>query len=698
MAMWQQVRLRCQLSLIVLFFTVVSLPELWAQEQSMSADDLIDLPLEALMQMDTTVVSASKRDETLKNSPAAIYVIGKEDLRRAAISNIPDALRMVPGMQVAKVSSNEWAVSARGLGGRYARYLLVLIDGRSIYTSLFSGVNWDEQNISLEDIERIEVVRGPGGSLWGANAVNGIVNIITRKPEALAGIQLRATVGDGEEKSSVYGRVDFATQANSEAFVSLYTQKNGALVAVNPNLKGHDWQSSRLNSGWQFQQAQNTLNISAGFFEVQSTTPWAKQLLEPPWAKPLYSHEDKKGFYGSLRWQHQTGYGQWYLLINSDDTQRDATAYHWSTRNYDAEWQWTGGVGQRQMLTAGLYSRYTESDFSVPADGSGIDVLLRPEKQSSKTHSIYFQDTLTLSPTVSASLGLRLDDHSLGHSSVQPSLRIMWQTHKSQRFWGAMSKANSTPSRILNSQSALSFATLPPDASAQPPASFLPVRLSLSNRDSNEVDVKLLSFELGYRYSASEVFSLDAVFFEHRYENILGVEGTGDPEFRMSYSGQGYLHIPIYANAQGVRENQGFELALAYQPCDQWFLQYSATILDVEQGFEQSDDSLGFNLAETVPQQQHILRSLWRVNKQLDLDTIVRYVGALEKTNIPSYASADIKLAYTINTQLSISLNARNLFNSDKQYIESEREIFNAGAFTVEPYAYLKIEWDLTRD
>lgn len=698
MAMWQQVRLQRQSALMALMLTVVFALPVWAQEPSMGADDLIDIPLEALMQMDTTVVSASKRYETLKDSPAAIYVIGKEDLRRAAISNIPDALRMVPGMQVAKVSSNEWAVSARGLGGRYARYLLVLIDGRSIYTSLFSGVNWDEQNISLEDIERIEVVRGPGGSLWGANAVNGIVNIITRKPEASAGIKLRGTVGDGEEKGSLYVRVDFTAGANSEVFVSMHTQQNGALEAVSPNLEGHDWQSSRLNSGWQFQQGQNTLNINAGFFEVKSTTPWAKQLLQAPWAEPLYSHEDKAGLYGSLRWQRQTRFGQWYLLVNSDDTQRDTTAYEWNTRNYDAEWQWTGALGQKHMLTAGLYSRYTQSDFSVPVDGSGIDILLQPEKQSSKTHSVYVQDTVALSRTVSASLGLRLDDHSLSDSSVQPSLRVMWQADEDHRFWGAVSKANSTPSRMLNGQSELSFATLPPDASAEPPASFLPIRLSLSNNDNNKVDVKLLSFELGYRYSASEVFSLDAVFFEHRYENILGVEGTGDPEFRMSYSGQGYLHVPIYANAQGRRDNQGLELALAYQPYEQWFLQYSATVLDVEQGFEQSDDSLGFNLAETVPQQQHVLRSLWHVNHQVDLDMMVRYVGALERTNVSSYISADIKLAYSVNTQFNISLNARNLFNTDKQHIESEREIFNAGAFSVEPYAYLKIEWGLTRD
>ena len=181
--------------------------------------DLTDLTLEELMSV--TVTSASKRTEKLSETAAAMYVITQEDIRRSGANSIPEVLRMVPGMQVARIDGNKWAISARGFNGRFANKLLVLIDGRTVYSPLFSGVYWDAQDVLMEDVQRIEVIRGPGATLWGANAVNGVINIITKSANESQGGMISA---GGGSKESPFGSARYGTQLDSNVFCKVYVK------------------------------------------------------------------------------------------------------------------------------------------------------------------------------------------------------------------------------------------------------------------------------------------------------------------------------------------------------------------------------------------------------------------------------------------------------------------------------------------
>ena len=658
---------------------------LWCIEsyaQSLGADDLIDLPLEDLMQMDATVTSASKRDEVLKDTPAAIFIISREDIRRSAATTVPDALRIAPGLQVAHISSNEWAVSARGLGGRFSRYLLVLIDGRSLYTSLFSGVNWDEQNLSLENIERIEVIRGPGGSMWGANAVNGVINIITRKPDSDNGFALRATAGADEERGSVYGRTDFATGVGGVAFISADIKSTRPLRAASVELDSEGVNHQRIDGGWWQEGSLNTFTAMAGWWQQESMVPWTMQLLTPPWQVPVYGQEHKTGYYGSLKWTLPTSNGEWNFLLNGDDTRRDSTAYQWDTRNLDMEWQWSGKVWPNHTLVAGLLARYTLSDFSVPS--YGMEATLEPGYLVTHTQSVYLQDSIALAPSFDIALSARLDHYSLTSSAFQPAVRFLWQAAPNHRFWLGVSRANSTPSRVLNSRSSLEITTVPP--SEQTP---LPVRIALQADGHVLADVKLTAYEVGYRFVPRQQFSLDATAFIHRYNHILGVQ-QGTPQLR-DQQGQPYLYLPYAALADSQRVNKGVELAASYPVTTNWFTQYSGSFMAADYGREDSNLSAQFSRADAVPKWQHSLRSLWNFNRTTQLNLQLRYVAALPNTTVASYWTADIKADWQFARAWHLSLNGRNLINGP--YVEGSREIFNVGDYEVAPSWYLKMVW-----
>ena len=649
----------------------------------LSADQLIDLPLEALMQMEATVTSVSKRDETLKDSSSAIYVLSREDIRRSTATSIPDALRLVPGLQVAQISPSEWSISARGLGGRFARYFLVLVDGRSVYSSLFSGVNWDELQLSLENIERIEVIRGPGGSMWGANAVNGFVNIITRAPDAKSSAQVRLTAGEGAEKRSLYGRKDVAFSDNAQAFISADIHQVDAFDPVKTEMHSDGVDSSRVDAGWSRRDDTQHFSVKAAAWQTQSLVAWSKQQLAWPWVEPLYSDETKQGYYLSSKWTREASIGEWYLLLNIDSIHRDTTAYHWDTRNYDLEWQWTGELLERHSLVTGLFTRRTESLFAVPA--GGLDVILDPEQSTANTMSAYIQDNIALANAWLLTLSWRFDKHSLSQTAVQPSLTLLWRSADHHRIWMSASKSVSTPSRVLNSESRLAIYTLPPTLMQSVPA-----RVELVSDGKPLDDTVLKAYELGYRFVPSQRFSLDATLFSHHYERLVGAEQRVPAELRFEGTTP-YYALQFSPAANKSRINSGFELLATYPATSAWMLQYSGSYINVDYGSEAESLNIALARGDEAPEWQHGLRSLWSIRKDTEMDVGLRYVDDLHNTVVKSYLALDAKIAWKLHHDWELSLNGRNLINSS--YVEGSREIFNAGDYYTGPSVYLKMSW-----
>ncbi|MDZ7923692.1 MAG: TonB-dependent receptor [Marinagarivorans sp.] len=652
-------------------------------DSPLSADQLIDLPLEALMQMDATVTSVSKRDETLKDSASAIYVLSREDIRRSTATNIPDALRLVPGLQVGQISPSEWAISARGLGGRFARYFLVLIDGRSLYTSLFSGVNWDELQLSLENIESIEVIRGPGGSMWGANAVNGVINIITRNPDAKTSAQVRLTLGDGAEKHSFYGRKDVAFSDNAQAFISADIHQVDAFDPVQADMHSDGLDSRRVDAGWNLRDDKQHFSVKAAAWQTRSLVAWSKQQLEWPWVVPLYSDETKQGYYVSSKWTREASIGEWYLLLNIDSVHRDTTAYHWDDRNYDLEWQWTGELFDRHTLVTGLFARRTESLFAFPA--GGLDVFLYPEQSTVNTMSAYIQDNITLADAWLLTLSWRFDKHSLSRIAVQPSLNLLWRPAEHHRFWMSASKSVSTPSRVLNSESRLAIYTFPPTEMQSVPA-----RVELVSEGKPFDDTVLKAYGLGYRFVPSQRFSLDATLFSHHYERLVGTEQRVPPELRFE-GATPYYALQFSPAANKSRINSGFELLATYPATSAWMLQYSGSYINVDYGNEAESLSSALARGDEAPEWQHSLRSLWNIRPNTEVDVWLRYVDDLPNTVVKSYLALDAKIAWKLHPDWELSLNGRNLINAP--YVEGSRELFNAGDYYTGTSVYLKMNW-----
>ncbi len=649
----------------------------------LSADQLIELPLEALMQMEATVTSVSKRNEPLKDSPSAIYVLSREDIRRSTATTIPDALRLVPGLQVAQISASEWSISARGLGGRFARYFLVLIDGRSVYTSLFSGVNWDELQLSLENIERIEVIRGPGGSMWGANAVNGVVNIITRAPDANANTEMRLTIGDDAEKRSLYGRKDVALGDKGQAFISADIHQADAFQPVQADRRSEGTKSHRFDLGWSLHDDKQQFSIKAASWQSESLVAWSKQELDPPWTSVLYSDEQKQGYYLSSQWTRAASIGQWHWLFNADVVHRHTTAYHWDSHNYDLEWQWTGELAERHTLVTGLFARRTESLLSVPL--GGFDVNLWPEKSTVNTQSIYIQDNIAFADAWLLSLSWRIDKHSLSASAIQPSLTLLWRPAPHHRIWASASKSVSTPSRVLNSESRLTLYTLPPQDERS-----VPMRVELINDGKPLSNTVLKAYELGYRYAPTLHFGLDVSLFSHHYEHLVGAEQRLPPELKREGTVP-YYALQFHSSDDKSRTNAGFELSATYSATSAWMLQYSGSYIDVEYGHQPEPLNKVLARGDEAPEWQHALRSLWNLRADTQMDLWLRYVDCLPNTAVNSYLALDTRVAWQMHDDWELSLNGRNLINS--HYVEGSREIFNVGDYYTGTSAFLTLRW-----
>lgn len=650
----------------------------------LSADDLIDLPLEELMQMEATVSSVSKRDESLRDIPAAIFVVTREDIRRSAVTNVPDTLRMVPGIQVGKISSSEWAVSARGLGGRFSRYLLVLIDGRSIYTSLFSGVNWDEINLSLENIERIEVIRGPGGTIWGANAVNGMVNIITRTPDAVSGTTARLSAGSGETTGSAYVGTKLAGEYG-HLTMSGHLERNEAMDQGTSPFTDNPWQNGRFDIGWQHQQGSSEWQLNVGYSNIQSNVAWSKQQVHGLAETATYGDDQKTGYFAVGKWQRPTNTGLWSARLSVDSMDRDGDAYQWNTKNGDAEIQWAGELASNHQTTFGVALRISESDFQTPT--TGMDATLIPEFQRTTIRSFYAQDTWQLLPSWNINAGVRYDDNSDSSDAWQPSVRSLWRVADHHSVWAGSSRAVSTPSRVLNNESYLSIDTIAPDITNP-----LPALIILESTGAGVEDVELTAYEIGYRYIPSQALSIDLTAFQHNYDNILAGGSLAIPELRFE-NNLPYLALPVQLNTSASQTSEGIEISARYQINEQWLVQYGGSYFQTE--VHQGPSVLETLLEDVVavPKHQHNMRVFWNASSAFEVDVGLRFASEPDSKRADAYTAMDVNVNYRLTPKASISLSARNLFIDET--VEYTREIFSVGSYVVKPSVLLKLQWQI---
>ncbi|MCB1777335.1 MAG: TonB-dependent receptor [Candidatus Competibacteraceae bacterium] len=635
------------------------------------AEAFLDLSLEDLSQV--VVTSASRKAQPLADTPAAVFVISAEDIRRSGATNLPEALRLAPGVQVAALGNSKWAVSIRGFADRYSNKLLVLMDGRSLYSPLFSGALWEAQNIPLEIIERIEVIRGPA-PLWGANAVNGVINIITQSAKETLGGQ--AVIAAGSELRAD-GFVRQGWQVNDETAVRVYA-------------KGQDYGSSRLATGgenvddWQNGRIGVRLDRHAGtdhlFVEGEIYHSQSSDRVRLPLTTGQNGLADVnqtwRGGYLLSRWERETGPNAGYTmqayLEQQQHPERLLSAQDIDT--FDLEFQQRLAIGEQQDMIWGLGYRRISDHITDSAY-----IIADPAKRTSHLFSAYLQDDITLADRWRLTLGSRFDHNDYTGFEVQPNVRLLWAPNAHTRIWAAVSRVVRTPSR-MDSDGRFWLANAPLGALVQPlPPSFdpdQPVAIILQGNSDFDTE-RMTGLDVGWRQQWSSTLSLDVAGFYYDYDQLRSVSSSLD------FSNPSAITVQqLMQNANDARL-YGLELAADWRPDTDWRLQASYSWVNkIGRG-----DSLAF-----PPTHQFSLLSTWAFQPAWQWDVWLRYVSAIEDPGYatPAYANLDMRLAWKIQRDLEVSLVGQNLF--DQSHPEFASQYIQALPTEIERGVYLKLD------
>lgn len=616
--------------------------------------DLTELTLEQLMAIEIT--SASKKEEPLWDSAAAVFVITGEDIRRAGMKSIPEALRLAPGIQVAQFGSNRWAISARGFNATFSNKLLVLIDGRSVYTPLFAGVFWDEQDTLIEDIDRIEVIRGPGGTLWGANAVNGVINVITKQAKATQGGYIE--VGGGTEERGFVG-ARYGGRIGDDLFYRGYFKyaNRDNLVTETGHEGIDDWRTYRggFRLDWE-PSTRDMLTVQGDLYKGDFGQTLATPSLLPPFSASRDSRDNFAGGNVLGRWRHRTADRQeTSLQFYYDRTHRDELLFHETRDTVDLEFQHRFALGSRHDLIWGMDTRVT---IDVLDNVKNSSLVFTPSRRTDHLVSGFIQDQIALiHDRLTLTLGSKFEHNSFSGFEAQPNARLIYSPNTWNRVWTAVSRAIRTPARferdVRNNTAAFPGSVGPIDTTI----------LVQTFGNSDYTSEELLAFELGYRVQPVEWLSVDLAGFYTIYDNLRTAEpGTPIPVLDATPP---HIVIPFQFDNQMSGNTYGVEIASTWRPLDIWRLHLNYSYLKLELHPDRTS-------AEPVaderrsPRHQVQLRSLLELPWRLQFDTSVFFVDRLPKLvpSVPSYVRLDLRLGWRPTEAFDLSLVGQNLLDN----------------------------------
>ncbi len=643
--------------------------------------ELFALSLEELMQIEVT--SVSKKAQQLADAAAAVFVITGEDIRRSGATSIPEALRLAPGLQVARIDANKWAISARGFNGRFANKLLVLIDGRSVYTPIFTGVFWDVQDTLLEDVERIEVIRGPGAALWGANAVNGVINIITKTAADTPGALVSA--GGGSEENA-FGTLRYGGALGENSHYRVYAKyfdRDGSVAPAGEEL-ADEW--SVVRGGFRLDgqgHGGSVWTLQGDAYDGESGDESLRATLEPPsFSRLEEARNDLSGGNLLARWgQRFSPTSDFQLQLYYDVTSREIEPFGKEQRHtFDADFHHRFALGNAQEILWGLGHRATRDQIDIRTTG----IALEPERRTVHLFSGFVQDEIDLlKDRLHLILGSKLEHNDYTGLELQPNARLLWTPGARHTLWGAVSRAVRTPGRA-EEDARFTLATQPPT----PPLLPLPTQFTLeegSNPDAEE----LLAFDLGYRFSAAH-FSLDVAAFYNLYDDLVTFEpGAPTPQGTPVPTS---LTVPLRIENKADAETYGVEVVADWRATPWWRLVGTYTFLQVQLHLDSDSNSvLGERAEGNSPHHQFSLRSALDLPKGVELDLWLRYVDALSAPDIPSYFTLDARLGWRPRPALELALVGQNLL--DGQHTEFVDEFLFTRQAEIERGIYAKVTW-----
>ncbi|HEV8263471.1 MAG TPA: TonB-dependent receptor [Gemmatimonadales bacterium] len=605
---------------LLLGFVLVLLAEpALAQQPDSAAQALKRLSIEQLMNLEVT--SVSKRPERLVQTASAIQAITQEDIRRSGASSLPEALRLASNLQVAQVDSRQWAISARGFNSTTANKLLVLIDGRTVYTPLFSGVFWDAQQVPLADIDRIEVISGPGATLWGANAVNGVINVITKDAKDTPGLVLS---GGGGTELPGFGTARYGGALGSGARYRIY----GSRFARDP---------SALPNG---QDAPDDWHLGQGGFRLDwDASTDSRVTLQGD----LYDGRIDQLSPGDITVSGGNVVAKWARTISEtsnltaqlyyDRTNRDIPGTFGEALDiYDVELQHQARMGARHDLVWGLGYRLMNDNV---ANTTALAFL--PAHAARQWFTGFVQDEIALVPDrLHVALGTKVEHNDYTGFEIQPSGRVNWTLNPSATLWAAVSRAVRTPSRIDREL----FARI----SISPP-SFL---AGGPGFDSEEE----LAYELGYRHQRGSLALSGATFYS-RYHGLRSLEQLNPPA----------ADTIVIGNGQDG-EAFGAELTAAYVLTSRWRVRAGYTELRVHIWPNPGSTDTSRGLTESqAPDRQFFVHSSVELPAHLWLDVGLRAIGEIARRQVPAYSELHARLSWQPTPKLDLSVVGQNLLH-----------------------------------
>jgi iron complex outermembrane receptor protein len=661
-------RLSLALTAGIFFYGVLLVPAnaLAVEAESTRPAGLAELSLEELLNIEVT--SVSKRPEKLSEAAAAIYVITQDDIRRSGATSIAEALRLAPGVEVARINAHIWAVTARGFNDQFANKLLVLMDGRSVYTPLFAGTFWDVQDTLLEDIERIEVIRGPGATLWGANAVNGVINIITKPARETQGALVSA--GGGTEERGFAG-IRYGGKLGEDAYFRVY-------------VKYFDRDNSVLTNGM---SAADKWDVLRGGFRVDWDASDDNLLT---FLGNLYTGDVGTGISlsgGNLlgRWSHRFANGSDMKLQTYYDHTRRKETIEEDRDTFDIDFDHRVPWGSRQEILWGLGYRLSADDIRAGTTAGGTTVSLEPDSRTTHLFTAFVQDEITLiEKRVSLSVGSKFEHNDFTGFEVQPSGRVLWTPHPRHSVWAAVSRAVRTPSRAEDDVRVTQALPAPPF----PPDTFTQLR-----GDRRFEAETLLAYELGYRVQLSDALSFDMATFYNVYERLRSFEPVAPSAPPPAVLAAAALDNKLEGETYGV------EVAGHWQVMRWWRLHANYSHLQLQlhkkgggggsfiDGTELDPERAEAN----SPQQQFGLRSAMDLPGKLELDCAVRFVDRLSNLNVPGYVSLDVRLGWRPNKNLEVAVVGQNLL--DDQHPEFRPTFLRFDPTEVQRSVYGKVTW-----
>lgn len=625
--------------------------------------------------MNEPVMSVSKRETRIGDSPAAVTVITQEDLRRLGITTLPEALRLVPGMDVARIAPDQWAISARGFNSEFANKLLVLIDGRTVYSPAGGGVIWSSQDVILEDVDRIEVIRGPGAALWGANAVNGVINVITKSSRDTQGVLLSGGVGTedqpmltarygGQSGDDLSWRV-FAQYFDREAFADWEKDdREGQWHTAHGGFR-MDWKSS----------PRDDFTLQGDVYDADAAKAIDRINLTTLGVSTAETENENDGANILARWTRTLASGAFTVQTYFDHVDQGEGYGVEHRETFDLELQHHLALGARQDVVWGAGYRHTGI-----VEGPSAEIIWSPQRIGIDLVNLFLQDEITVFPDrLRATLGSKFEHNDLSGWFIDPKVQLLWTPSANLSVWGAISRSSRTPSMFELYGTFSLTAFVPAPGSPQELVAILPNARLRSEQ--------MLTYELGYRLQPSSRVSVDLTIYLSNYGQVIAQEPVGT--VYSAIPGAPHLMLGFMEENADNEKTYGVESTVNWQVLPAWKLMASYSWLHMVAPWDT------FIVRES-PANQFQIRSYADLTPHLELNSALYYVEALDAqqgpalTHIPAYVRADTGVIWKLDKSLSIGLWGQNLLQGRHLEFASQ----SASTLVPVPRSWLaKITW-----